>query len=126
MQSAFDLAMVGYCKAHDIDLTPESNAGRGPVDFKFSRGWNRRALVEIKLSNNTKYWDGLNKQTPQYVKSEGIKCGYFLTVQYSDLDVMRDRVQRVEKASAKVSKERGYRVTPIFVDARPKTSASKL
>jgi hypothetical protein len=118
--------MVGYCKAHNIDLTRESNAGRGPVDFKFSRGWKRRALVEIKLANNTRYWDGLMKQTPQYMRSEGINCGYFLTVQFTDEDLSRDRVSRVEDAARKVSEDRGYEVTPIFVDARPKPSASKL
>lgn len=126
VQSAFDLAMVGYCKAHNIDLTRESNAGRGPVDFKFSRGWKRRALVEIKLANNTRYWDGLIKQTPQYMRSEGINCGYFLTVQFTDEDLSRDRVSRVEDAARKVSEDRGYEVMPIFVDARPKPSASKL
>jgi hypothetical protein len=126
VQSAFDLAMVGYCKTNDIDLTPESNAGRGPVDFKFSRGWSRRALVEIKLANNTKYWDGLLKQTPQYMRSEGIQCGYFLTIQFRDADLTRERISRVEAAAAKVSADRGYEVTPIFVDARPKPSASKL
>ena len=126
VQSAFGLAMVGYCKTHDIDLTPESNAGRGAVDFKFSQGWQRRALVEIKLANNTRFWDGLMRQTDQYMKSEGISCGYFLTVQFTDEDLSSDRISRVEVVAKKMSDERGYKVTPIFVDARPKPSASKL
>ena len=125
-QQLFLTAMIGYCKSHDIDLAAESNAGRGPVDFKFSRGWHRRALVEIKLSRNSSYWHGIEKQTPIYMMSEEIGCGYFLTIQYTDEDLGNDRIKRVEAKARDVSKTRGYRVKPIFVNARQdKPSASK-
>src|SRR5436853_3249087 len=39
-----------YCKANNIDISPEVHSGGGPVDFKFSSGYNGRLLVEIKLS----------------------------------------------------------------------------
>ena len=41
-----------YCKANNIDISPEVNIGRGPVDFKLSRGVEFRALIEMKLANN--------------------------------------------------------------------------
>ncbi|KKL51684.1 hypothetical protein LCGC14_2293050, partial [marine sediment metagenome] len=28
-----------YCKILDIDISPETNVGPGPIDFKFSRGF---------------------------------------------------------------------------------------
>jgi hypothetical protein len=126
VQQLFHVAMIGYCKANDIDLSPESAAGRGPVDFKFSKGWKRRALVEVKLSNNSRFWHGLDTQTPTYMTSEGIRCGYFLAVQYTDNDLTKDRIQRVRDKAKAVSGQCGYTIKPVFVDARPKKSASKV
>src|SRR5262249_16854412 len=39
-----------YCKANDIGVSPETDSGGGPGDFKFSSGYSGRVLVEIKLS----------------------------------------------------------------------------
>jgi hypothetical protein len=39
-----------YCKANNLDISPEVHAGGGPVDFKFSVGYAFRILVEINLS----------------------------------------------------------------------------
>ena len=41
-----------YCESNNLDLSPESDAGRGPVDFKISQGFNDKINVEIKLSTN--------------------------------------------------------------------------
>jgi hypothetical protein len=125
VQQLFHVAMLGYCKANDIDLSPESAAGRGPVDFKFSKGWKRRALVEVKLTNNSHFWHGLNTQTPIYMKAEGIRCGYFMAIQYTDKDFTRQRMDRVRTKAADVSAECGYAIRPVFVDARVKKSASQ-
>jgi len=121
----FHIAMLGYCKSHNIDLTPESAAGRGPVDFKFSEGWKRRALVEVKLANNSQFWHGLHTQTKTYMRAEGIRCGYFVVIQYTAEDLTRLRMSRVRKKAKEVSEECGYSIKPIFVDARRKRSASK-
>jgi hypothetical protein len=124
VQQLFHVAMLGYCKNHDIDLSPESAAGRGPVDFKFSQGWTRRALVEVKKSNHTRFWHGINTQTPTYMKAEGIRCGYFMAIQYTDADFTKERIQRVRDKAAEVAAECGYDIKPVFVDARQKKSAS--
>jgi hypothetical protein len=125
VQQLFHVALVLYCKDHDVDISPESAAGRGPVDFKFSQGWERRALVEVKLANHSRFWHGLDTQTPTYMKAEGIRCGYFLAVQYTDKDLTSERIGRVRQKAKDVSDECGYSITPVFVDARPKKSASK-
>jgi len=125
VQQLFHVAMLGYCKAHDMDLSPEAAAGRGPVDFKFSQGWERRAVVEVKLAKHSRFWHGLDTQTPTYMKSEGIRCGYFLAVQYTDNDFTPERIQRVHDKAAEVSEECGYDIKPVFVDARPKEPGSR-
>jgi hypothetical protein len=126
VQQLFHIAMLGYCKAHDIDLSPEASSGRGPVDFKFSAGWTRRALVEVKLVNNSQFWHGLSTQLKTYIDAEGVKCGYFLAIRYHENDFLKARTKIVEGKAKELSKALGYKVVPIFVDARPKKSASKV
>jgi len=126
VQLAFTAVMYGFCKTYNIDFSPESNAGSGPVDFKFSQGWTRRAAIEIKLANNSHFWNGLKRQIIQYLKAEGIKCGFFLSVQFSEEDMSRERVERVEEAAKDVSSKSGRSVKPKFVNAMKRPSASKL
>ena len=46
------------------DVTTEANDGRGPVDFKVSRGAADKTLVEMKLAKNTKLERNLERQVP--------------------------------------------------------------
>lgn len=125
VQQVFRSTVTHYCRANNIDLSPESNAGRGPVDFKFSRGWEARALVEVKLMKNTKFWEGINVQTPIYLRAEEIRCGYFLAVGFRDMDFEPERLNRVRAAADAVSRSLNISITPVFVDARPQPSASR-
>jgi hypothetical protein len=34
-----------YCRANNIDISPEVNIGRGPADFKISQGYEFRSLL---------------------------------------------------------------------------------
>lgn len=106
---------------HDLPRNPYT----GRAVLLTPKGWRRRALVEIKLANNTSGWHGLETQTPTYMKAEGIRCGYFVTIQYRDDDLKQDRIKRVKERATEIGTERGYTIKPIFVDARPKPSASK-
>lgn len=126
VQALFRGTVIHYCKANDVDLSGEPNAGRGPVDFKFSKGWAARSLVEIKLSNNSAFWHGLRAQTPQYLKSEQMKSAVFVAVAFNDREMHPDAIKDVADAAKKLSTEAGYDVRTVVVDARPKTSASKL
>jgi hypothetical protein len=49
---------VQQCKAADVDVSKEPNMGRAPVDFKFSAGWTKRALIEVKFIGSTKVLSG--------------------------------------------------------------------
>jgi hypothetical protein len=125
VQAMLRTAVWQVCRERNIDFTGEANAGRGPVDFKFSQGWKRRALAEVKLTNSTQYWHGLREQTPQYLRSEGISCGFFVSVGFRDKDFTAERLDRVRQAAAEVSRREGFRIRPVFVDARQKQSASR-
>ncbi|WP_146075374.1 hypothetical protein [Streptomyces sp. Ru71] len=125
-QSLFRFAASHYCRAHKIDLTSEANAGRGPVDFKFVQNWEARALIEMKLASNSGFWHGLTKQTVQYLQSEELKCAFFVCICFEDKHfdpLFRQQVKDLAKAT---SRAHGVDIEPVFIDARPKASASKL
>lgn len=68
-----------YCQANNLDLSPESNAGRGPVDFKISRGSDVKVNVEMKLSTN-RLLHGYQSQLPIYDKAEKTTNSIFLII----------------------------------------------
>lgn len=114
-----------YCRANGIDLSREVNLGRGPVDFKFSSGYSKRTLLEVKLAKNSKFWHGMESQLVKYLEVEEIKTGYFLVVCYSDIDLKR--IEDIEKRSYELVQKTGLDILPIVIDARiGKLSASKL
>ncbi|MEU6115054.1 hypothetical protein ABZ840_11065 [Streptomyces sp. NPDC047117] len=125
-QALFRSCVIHYCRANDIDLTGESNAGRGPVDFKFSQGWSKRALVEIKLVRNSKFWDGVLAQQPQYQVSEEVSRGFFVAIGYTDAHCHPEIKKKISKAAELVSRTSGKKITGVLIDAREKQSASKL
>lgn len=110
-----------YCEANNIDITRESNSGRGPVDFKYSTGYKARVTVEVKYSTNTKLWGGWRKQLPIYNKAEKTKYSIFLVIRTSDKFKTIEKIQ----ASAIEAARRGRRTPKVFViDGRPAPSAS--
>ena len=114
-----------YCDANDLDISPESDAGRGPVDFKMSRGGSNKANVEIKLSTNPKLLHGYTTQLPIYNKAEKINNGdsIFLIIQlYENHD---DRIKKI--FDYKNKNETPYNKLPqiVVADATMKKSASK-
>lgn len=114
-----------YCLANNIDVSPEVNIGRGPVDFKFSRGTEFSALIEMKLAKNTKFWDGLEKQLPKYLESEGIDLGRFLIITFTEADI--NRLKGIYERVSKLNDKTGYKIEHNIVEAIYKPpSASKL
>jgi hypothetical protein len=67
-QLLFFAVAVCYCDANDIDLSPEVNRGRGPVDFKLSKGQRQKVVVELKLTSNKRLIHGIKTQLPEYLK----------------------------------------------------------
>ena len=57
------------------DAGTEANDGRGPVDFKISRGAKDKTLVEMKLAKNTQLERNLAKQLPIYQAASDAQNG---------------------------------------------------
>lgn len=57
------------------DVGAEANDGRGPVDYKISRGADDKTLVEMKLARNTALERNLEKQLPIYQAASDAKHG---------------------------------------------------
>lgn len=57
----------------DYDVNREVNNGRGPVDFKISKGSKDKSLVEFKLASNSKLKQNLEYQVEVYKKANGTK-----------------------------------------------------
>lgn len=112
-----------YCRASNIDLSAEADGGRGPVDFKVSRGYTGRVLVEAKLTTNKQLLHGFETQLGEYEKAEKTHLSVYLVI-----DVAGGSKLRLQKLLllAKKARDEGKRVPHIIVvDARPKPSASK-
>jgi hypothetical protein len=114
-----------YCAANNLDLSREPNAGRGPVDFKLSRG-SERCLVEFKLSSNTKPVEGLLRQLPEYAKAERSSYDVLLMVVISE---NRRNIEKAEKAFNEY-RSKGLTVPDLIIveayKAKHAPSASKL
>ncbi|SDD22359.1 hypothetical protein SAMN05216345_10721 [Cupriavidus sp. YR651] len=122
-ESAAQLLFFGvasaYCEANNLDLSPESDAGRGPVDFKASRGYREKVVVEIKLTTNQNLVSGFLNQLPIYQKAENAPKGVYLVVHNGGSEARLDALLK-ESASAGNAAPR-----VIVVDGIPKVSASK-
>lgn len=69
-----------YCTANDIDLSREINGGRGPVDFKLSRGAADKVVVEVKLTSNGQLKHGIETQLPIYMRQEKTHKAIYLII----------------------------------------------
>ena len=101
-------------------VDPEVNAGRGPVDFKISRGAYDKTLVEFKLATNPQLERNLENQVAIYESANKTTQSYKVIVFFTARDEARVRrvLQRLQ-----ASQNAGI----ILIDARKdnKPSASK-
>lgn len=112
-----------YCTSNDLDISPESNAGSGPVDFKFSRGSKTRVNVEVKYSRNPNLVHGYTKQLPQYDKAEKAQHSIYLIIRVTESETNIERVLKKQTET----RRRGKRAPEIIVvDGRRTPTASKL
>lgn len=103
-----------------LDVNAEVNNGRGPVDFKVSRGRKNACLVEFKLAKNTGLEKNLQHQVPIYEKASDTASSIKVIVFFSEGEL--EKVLRILNRL-------GLNGRPdiVLIDARSdnKTSASK-
>lgn len=102
------------------DVSREVNDGRGPVDFKVSRGSFDKSVVEFKLAKNTHLKRNLEKQTEIYQRASDAGSALKVIVYFSE-----DELERVMKILRDLDLEQNSNV--ILIDACPgnKPSGSK-
>jgi hypothetical protein len=122
-QKVFLAGAGQIAKYNDADLSREAETGRGPVDFKVSRGYRRRALIELKRASNSTYWNGLLVQLPTYLLAEDVDVGHFLTIVETDSD--HALVGKIESVLAVLRARVRWQVESHVIDARKRPSASK-
>lgn len=110
------------CAVNDIDISPETNAGGGPVDFKFSTGYSGRVLVELKLSKG-QVVSGYTKQLERYKIASKTQGGVFVIMDVGGLGNKLKVIQKLQQQAL----SRGDPVSSIvYIDAKRQVSASKL
>lgn len=110
-----------YCKANNIDISPEANMGGGPIDFKFSVGYNARVLVEMKRSSGT-VKHGYERQLEIYKDASRTQFGIFVVMDFGGLGQKLEQINTIRNARIAT----GEPVSDIVViDAGRKISASK-
>ena len=102
------------------DISREVNNGRGPVDFKVSRGSKDKSLVEFKLASNSQLSRNLKKQVPIYEKASDTNKS-LKVILYSSAE----EVTKVQKIIKEEKLEGDNNI--ILIDARSdnKPSGSK-
>jgi len=116
------MTALSYCDANNIDMTPEADTGRGPVDFKFSRGSDARLLVEIKLSRNPKLVHGFEKQLALYNRAENAFDSRYVIV---DVGGMGRKLKRIQRVADELARQGKRHPKVLVIDGQPKISASK-
>ncbi len=121
-QRMFFAVAASYCDSNDIDISPEADTGRGPVDFKFSKGSALRHLVEVKLSNNNKLVKGYTNQLELYKQGEKTFTATYLVI---DIGKEGKKFEAINKARAAAIAAKKPASDIVYVDGAPKQSASK-
>lgn len=111
-----------YCKANNLDITPEADTGTGAVDFKYSSGYESRVLVEIKLSTNPKVVAGYKNQLRTYAIAERTMRATYLVIDVG-------RMGNKDRDILKIMNDNRSKGKPtsdiVFIDGSLKVSASK-
>lgn len=110
-----------FCVANNIDISPEANMGGGPIDFKFSKGYEARVLVEMKRSQGT-VRHGYERQLEIYKDASRTNFGIFVVIDFGDLKEKLTQIQAIRDARISAGEQAS---DIVVIDATPKQSASK-
>lgn len=106
--------------ATEADVNREVNNGRGPVDFKISKGSKDATLVEFKLASNSQLERNLERQVEIYKKASDAQGSIKVIIYFNTGELAR--VKRILK-KLKMAEDSNI----VLIDARRdnKPSASK-
>lgn len=87
-----DLQLLFGLVCHEsstFDINREVNQGRGPVDFKVSKGSADKTLVEFKLARNKKLKQNLQKQVAIYEKANKTTSSFKVIIYFTEDEYKR-------------------------------------
>lgn len=113
-----------YCVANNIDLSRECDPGVGKLDFKLSRGFNKKVLIEVKKASSSSLLSGFLKQLPAYEKAERTVDSFYLVIK--DKESASSNIKKLLDNKKELDHQRKKCPEIIIVDAIKKPSASKL
>lgn len=108
-----------YIQTNNLDISFEPDAGRGPADFKVSRG-NDIAVGEIKLSSNGQYLHGYTIQIEEYAEAEGTNQKMYVFVDIGN----PGRLKKILEEQKKRSENANNVPILIVIDSTSKVAAS--
>lgn len=122
VQRLIILSSSYYSKVNNVDISPETNKGNGPADFKVSCGYNDKTVIEVKLSTNPQYLHGYESQIRDYAKSEGTNNMVYCYLDLGENETKLEKLIETNKNDIETSK-----IYPklIVIDAKERLSASK-
>lgn len=122
VQKLFFAVSYSYCQNNNLDISPEVNSGRGPIDFKFSYGHKFKVLVEVKLTRNPQLIHGYKTQLVEYELSERTNDAFYLVIDNGGSRARLDDLNSLHNEYIR----KGIKVHElIIIDANLKNSASK-
>lgn len=122
MQRLFFAVASAYCDANKLDLSPESNAGCGPVDFKVSSGISK-VLVEIKRSSNSALVGSYTAQLDAYRQAEKTTRAHYVVIDIGTLT--SKKVTALSEVRSNLIRQGIDAASIIYIDGQPQQSASK-
>ncbi|MGQ0434360.1 MAG: hypothetical protein ACT452_18395 [Microthrixaceae bacterium] len=114
-----------YLRMFDVELDREVELGRGPVDFKLSRGPRLRLVIELKKAHNGKFWNGLDTQLPTYMQSDDCNEGWFVAMRYRSTKASQQRMNELPGRVREAAGREGKTISHASIDARKPLSASR-
>ena len=120
VQRLIHLGAKEYIAVNNLDISFESDLGRGPVDIKISIG-SDKSVCEVKLSSNPQYLHGYQMQVQEYAKAECTENMFYVFV-----DVGNPKRLSSIKAAHEHDKNAGIKCPElIIINATVRESASK-
>ena len=117
LQLMFRLTWYASCD----DINSEVNNGRGPVDYKISRGSKDSTLVEFKLASNSKLKQNLANQVEVYEAANKTKKSIKVILYFSG-----DELTKVQKIMKELELKEGKGLVLIDAQSTNKQSGSNV
>ena len=103
------------------DVNSEVNNGRGPADYKVSKGISDSTIIEFKLGKSSSLEKNLRNQTEIYKIASNSKSDIKVILCYNESEIKK--VRRILK---KIHNTDMVPKNVVIIDASPKESASKV